>query len=64
MSDGRADDRAFVIGPTQGQVRVWVRSWGSSTPPRSTARKRLNLTAVAAPNRSGAEYYPAIYGIR
>jgi hypothetical protein len=60
------DDRGRYVVPDlpQANYEVWVRGYGLIDSPHVAAApgKRLNLTAVPAPNdAAAAQYYPAIY---
>jgi hypothetical protein len=60
------DDQGRYVVPDlpKGKYKVWVRGYGLVDSPKVDAApgKRLNLTAVAAPNdAAAAQYYPAIY---
>jgi hypothetical protein len=60
------DDRGRYLVPDLPKARymVWVRGYGLIDSPKVEAvpGKRLNLTAIAAPNAAAAaQYYPAIY---
>ena len=60
------DDRGRYLLPDlpQANYNVWVRGYGLVDSPkvRSAPGRRLNLTAVIAPDaRAAAQYYPANY---
>src|SRR5437867_5236997 len=60
------DDRGRYLVPDlpKAKYSVWVRGYGLVDSPKVTSEpgKRLNLTAVVAPNEAAAaQYYPAIY---
>ena len=60
------DDQGRYVMPDlpKAKYQVWVRGYGlvDSTKVDAVPGKRLNLTAVPAPNdAAAAQYYPAIY---
>ncbi len=60
------DDRGRYVVPDlpKAKYQVWVRGYGLIDSPKVSGEpgKRLNLTAVAAPDdAAAAQYYPAIY---
>ncbi len=60
------DDRGRFVVPDlpQANYSVWVRGYGLVDSPKVTSApgKRVNLSAIPAPNdAAAAEYYPAIY---